>query len=114
MRKLSSRLVVWIFLLPSFLLSAIAYTFFPKWLRQPFFQFTRWLLGLRKNYMSPVKLSPSKQFKLPEKLDLAYIDKLGDIEFEHFVAELLKTRGYTQVQVTRGSGDFGVDVIAHK
>jgi len=114
MRKLSSRLTVWIFLLPSFLLSAIAYTFFPKKLKQPFFQPTHWLLDLRKNYMSPVKLSPPKQLNLPEKPDLAYVDKLGHNEFEDFVAELLKTRGYAQVKVTQASGDFGVDVIAHK
>lgn len=114
MHKLFSRLTVWIFLAPSLLLSAVAYSLFPKWLRQPFFLPTRWLLDLRKNYMPPVKFSQSKSITLPEKIDLAYVDQLGHNEFEHFVAKLLETRGYTQVTVTQASGDFGVDIIARK
>lgn len=35
-------------------------------------------------------------------------------EYEHLVAEHLKSKGYTGVKVTKASGDYGVDVIAHK
>lgn len=35
-------------------------------------------------------------------------------EFEYFCAELLEKRGFTDVEVTRGSGDFGVDILAEK
>lgn len=35
------------------------------------------------------------------------------IEFEHWVADVLMRYGW-QVQVTQGSGDQGIDVIAHK
>lgn len=35
-------------------------------------------------------------------------------DYEYLVARYLKAHGYTGVTVTKGSGDFGVDVIAHK
>lgn len=35
-------------------------------------------------------------------------------DYEHLVAAYLKNKGYTGVKVTKGSGDYGVDVIAHK
>jgi predicted RecB family endonuclease len=34
--------------------------------------------------------------------------------YEHYVAEVLKNQGYTNVQVTKQSGDYGVDVLAQK
>lgn len=35
-------------------------------------------------------------------------------EYEQVVARYLQRHGYYGVQVTRGSGDFGVDIIAHR
>lgn len=35
-------------------------------------------------------------------------------EYEYFVAEYLRRSGYSQVTVTKGSGDYGVDVLATK
>ena len=35
-------------------------------------------------------------------------------DYEYLVAEYLRGHGYTGVKVTKGSGDFGVDVTAHK
>lgn len=35
-------------------------------------------------------------------------------DYEYLVARYLRNNGYTGVKVTKGSGDFGVDVIAHK
>ncbi|QED46982.1 restriction endonuclease [Cytobacillus dafuensis] len=40
------------------------------------------------------------------------VDNMKGLEFEHFVAELLWNIGYMNVRVTKGSGDFGVDIIA--
>ncbi len=34
------------------------------------------------------------------------------LEYEQYVANKLIAEGYHQVQVTKGSGDFGVDIIA--
>lgn len=36
------------------------------------------------------------------------------LEYERLVAKYLRRHSYFGVSVTRGSGDFGVDVIAHK
>lgn len=35
-------------------------------------------------------------------------------EFEYFCAELLKQKGFTEVEVTKGSGDYGIDILAEK
>lgn len=35
-------------------------------------------------------------------------------EYERLVAQYLRSHGYTGVKVTQASGDYGVDVIAHK
>ena len=45
----------------------------------------------------------------PEEYDL-----MEGHEFEHYCAELLKKCGFQEVQVTRGSGDYGVDILAEK
>lgn len=42
------------------------------------------------------------------------IDEMDGHEFEYFCAELLERQGFTDVEVTRGSGDFGVDILAEK
>lgn len=47
------------------------------------------------------------------KKQLAAIDNMEDgLEFENYFAQLLKDCGYTNVKVTRSTGDSGVDVIA--
>ena len=42
------------------------------------------------------------------------IDTMEGHEFEHYCAELLQRNGFTEVEVTKASGDFGVDVLAKK
>ena len=42
------------------------------------------------------------------------IDTMEGPEFEHYCAELLQRNGFTEVEVTKASGDFGVDVLAKK
>lgn len=42
------------------------------------------------------------------------MDELEGHEFEYYCADLLKERGFTDVEVTRGSGDFGADILAEK
>lgn len=41
-------------------------------------------------------------------------DEMEGHDFEYFCAELLKQRGFLEVEVTRGSGDYGVDILAEK
>lgn len=41
-------------------------------------------------------------------------DALEGHEFEHYCAELLQRKGFIDVEVTKGSGDYGVDILAEK
>lgn len=41
-------------------------------------------------------------------------DRMNGHEFEHWCANLLKKNGFSDVEVTKGSGDQGVDVLATK
>jgi restriction system protein len=50
-------------------------------------------------------------FKKPGARTLNQIDLMPGEEFEHLVAQLLKRQGY-QAEVTKSSGDLGVDVVA--
>lgn len=46
-----------------------------------------------------------------------YTDVFEDMdghEFEYFCADLLERRGFVEVEVTRGSGDYGIDILAEK
>lgn len=47
-------------------------------------------------------------------LPIIDVDAMEGHEFEHFIADLLKRLGYVNVEVTKGSGDQGVDVLAEK
>ncbi|MBQ8230440.1 MAG: restriction endonuclease [Lachnospiraceae bacterium] len=42
------------------------------------------------------------------------IDLMEGHEFEQYCANLLEEHGFQEVEVTRGSGDFGVDVLAQR
>ncbi len=42
------------------------------------------------------------------------VDRMEGREFEYFCAELLERCGFEEVEVTRGSGDQGVDILARK
>lgn len=42
------------------------------------------------------------------------IDEMEGHEFEYFCAELLQEHGFCDVRVTKGSGDYGVDILAEK
>ena len=42
------------------------------------------------------------------------MDDMEGHEFEYFCADLLRDNGFTEVEVTRGSGDYGVDILAQK
>ena len=44
----------------------------------------------------------------------APMDDLEGHEFEYYCAELLRNNGFGDVQVTKGSGDFGADILARK
>lgn len=49
----------------------------------------------------------------PEEV-LEAVDLMDGYEFERFASELLKKMGFRVIEVTKGSGDQGVDIVAEK
>ncbi len=47
--------------------------------------------------------------KRPDDMDL-----MEGHDFEYFCADLLRKHGFLNVEVTRGSGDYGIDILAEK
>ena len=45
---------------------------------------------------------------------MGFLDDMEGHEFEYFCAKLLKNSGFIDVEVTKGSGDYGVDILAEK
>ena len=41
-------------------------------------------------------------------------DLMKGHDFEYYCAELLKKTGFQEVEVTKGSGDYGIDILAQK
>lgn len=42
------------------------------------------------------------------------VDEMEGHDFEYYCADLLKEKGFLEVQVTSGSRDYGVDILAEK
>ena len=42
------------------------------------------------------------------------MDEMEGHDFEYYCAELLEGMGFAEVEVTKGSGDFGADILAEK
>ena len=42
------------------------------------------------------------------------LDEMDGHDFEYFCAELLRKKGFLEVEVTKGSGDYGVDILGEK
>lgn len=42
------------------------------------------------------------------------VDNMEGHDFEYFCADLMKRSGFLDVEVTRGSGDYGADILAEK
>lgn len=73
------------------------------------------------SWLSLVDKEKAKQLieNLSEKLDGKEItnlsmDQMDGQKFEHFCADLLQSSGFSNVEVTQASGDFGIDILAQK
>ena len=42
------------------------------------------------------------------------LDTMEGLEFEYYCADLLAANGFIEVEVTKGSGDYGIDILAEK
>ena len=49
--------------------------------------------------------------RLPHELPM---DEMEGHDFGYYCADLLKANGFLEVEVTKGSGDFGADILAEK
>ena len=48
------------------------------------------------------------------KMKPRHFDELDGHEFEYYCAEVLRKKGFIDVEVTKGSGDYGADILAEK
>lgn len=48
------------------------------------------------------------------KSKISVPDNMEGRDFEKFCGELLEKKGFLEVEVTKGSGDYGVDILAEK
>lgn len=63
--------------------------------------------------IAEIKGAKIRKQDLPQ-MGICNIDTMEGHEFEHFCADLLRRNGFTDVEVTKASGDFGIDVLARK
>lgn len=42
------------------------------------------------------------------------MDEMEGHDFEYYCADILRDNGFIEVEVTKGSGDFGADILAEK
>ncbi len=42
------------------------------------------------------------------------MDEMEGHDFEYYCADILKAHGFLEVEVTKGSGDYGADILAEK
>lgn len=68
----------------------------------------------QKRHLTDAKISKDYQEyrDYKSKSILEKVDEYDGYQFERFTCQLLESLGFTQVQVTHGSGDYGVDVYA--
>lgn len=49
-----------------------------------------------------------RHFKMTE------MDEMEGVDFEDFCATLLSQRGFDEIEMTKASGDYGIDILAQK
>lgn len=58
--------------------------------------------------------TPPPQKKNRKRYSIKDCDFMEGHQFEYLCADVLRKNGYQNVQVTQGSGDYGIDVLAEK
>ncbi len=53
-------------------------------------------------------------FRRGRRMEYDPYEEMEGRDFEYYCADLLKERGFLQVEVTKGSRDFGADILAEK
>ncbi|MBE5932942.1 MAG: restriction endonuclease [Lachnospiraceae bacterium] len=60
------------------------------------------------------KKQPNSEHQTEPLQISANFDIMEGHDFEYFCADILRKNGFTNVQVTQGSGDYGIDILAKK
>ena len=71
-------------------------------------------IGIEKIVREENEWRRKQQGLLPVEYELQQVDGMDGHRFECWCADLLKKNGFSDVEVTQGSGDQGVDIIAVK
>ncbi len=56
----------------------------------------------------------ARQRQRTQALTISHVDSMSGRQFEQYAVHLLRAQGFRHVEVTKTSGDFGVDVLAVK
>lgn len=69
-----------------------------------------------ENYHTKLRPMPKKETYVHDRISLYnnQYDYMEGHDFEYFCAELLRKNGFSNVEVTQGSGDQGIDILATK
>lgn len=67
--------------------------------------------ALREKQRKAKEEATANQIELCKKYGMSVLDEMTGVEFENFLAEVLKRMGY-DTYTTKVSGDFGVDIMA--
>lgn len=59
--------------------------------------------------LAAILLRRRRRRRIPSDIDL-----MEGHDFERYCAALLQQHGFQEVEVTRGSGDYGIDILAEK
>ncbi len=75
----------------------------------------RELLNQKTNYIRLEQSMESIDSNINKKIvDISSFEDMDGWQFENFCASMLKKIGYENVEVTKGSGDQGVDILAER
>ncbi|MDF0727257.1 restriction endonuclease [Cytobacillus sp. S13-E01] len=74
----------------------------------------RSIVEAEANIVSKWRIEQARIKKEKMNYSMEEIDKMTGEQFEHFVKNLLQKNGYENPQITKASGDEGVDIITYK
>ena len=64
--------------------------------------------------LSAISIVVLSYIRRNKKINPEDFDLLEGHEFEYYCAEVLRKKGFIEVEVTKGSGDYGADILAEK
>ena len=77
-------------------------------------EYTYYIIALAVIFLSAVLILLLGHARRNRKRYPAEMDLMEGHEFEYFCADLLRKKGFIEVEVTKGSGDYGIDILAEK